>query len=83
MRGAQALPSLLPLFLALSSLSVVSAASGKQDQVLVCPLRFIYFLFLLTKSTLKMVQQYCFERLERLCASKEGGTRRVTEPSPS
>jgi len=41
-RGAQALPSLLPLFLALSSLSVVSAASGKQDQVLVCPLRFIH-----------------------------------------
>ncbi|RLM92443.1 subtilisin-like protease SBT5.3 [Panicum miliaceum] len=33
MRGAQALPSLLPLLLALSSLSVVSAASGKQDQV--------------------------------------------------
>lgn len=32
-RGAQALPSLLPLFLALSSLSVVSAASGKQGQV--------------------------------------------------
>ena len=33
-RGAQALLSLLPLFLALSSLSVVSAASGKQGQVL-------------------------------------------------
>jgi hypothetical protein len=55
MRGAQALPSLLPLLLALSSLSVVSAASGKQDQVLVCPLRFNYFLFLLIKSTLQMV----------------------------